>query len=590
MRAPAALGATWWALTTTWTVNPGLTGGFLLCAILRSLTAPGIALVARGLINAAVAAARHEGPGLAAFAPWLAAAFGLAAVEAVLPMLGRFCRDRLADDMGLAMTSRVLEHGAALDVAALDRAEHREIVDRAQHDAATVLPRFIGELETGVTTGAQTLLLTAVLAHVEPLVLVVVAPLAVPYVLGAYRRIMARRARISQDHAARRWSRYFSSLLLAPRARAEVRLLGLAPLFLERCRAVLTELRDEHRSILRGDLVRGSIFALVTTIGLYAIFVRLALRVVAGSATVGDVAIFAAAAPRLRGALDRAIRAFHDVMEQMLAVETLRAFFDLRPHVVSGHGPLPSAERGELRVEDVWFTYPDARAPALAGVSLTLRKGEIVGLVGPNGAGKTTLLKLMARVYDPDRGQILLEDTDLRKVSLDDVHRRVAIMSQDAVRFEATAADNVAYGDWPGGPDAAARIRAAVAAAGATAMVDRLPRGFETVLGEAFGEHDLSGGQWRLLALARAFLRDSPILLLDEPTAQLDAAAVQGLNRRLRELARTRTTLLISHRLDTLLLADRILVMEGGRITRSLTRAELLARADAGQPLLTEDA
>ncbi len=590
MRVPTSLAATGWALKATWEVSPRLTVAFVALAVLRSVTAPGIALVARGLINTAVDVTRHPGQGLAAFAPWLAAAFGLAAAEALLPVVGRYCRERLADDLGLAMTGRVFEHGATLDVAALESAEHREIVDQAQQDAASLLPRFITELEIGITSAAQTVLLGALLAHVEPWVLLVVVPLAVPYILAEYRRTTAKRAKHAAQHAMRRWSRYFASLLLAPRSRTEIRLLGLAPLFLERSRELLVRLRDEHRAAVRDDFVLGGSFALLTTIGLYAVFVRLAWRVVGGAATVGDVAVFAAASPRLRAALDRAIRALQSLLEQTLAIERLMAFFQLKPHVTSGHGPVPSTDRGELRIEDVWFAYPGARRPALAGISLTLRKGEIVALVGPNGAGKTTLLKLIARVYDPDRGRILLDEADLRSWPLEEIQRRVAIVSQEPVRFEATAVDNVAYGDWPCATEDERRIRTAVSAAGAASLIDRLPRGYETMLGEAFGEHNLSGGQWQRMALARAFLRECPILLLDEPTAQLDAVAINGLNQRLRELAKRRTTLLVSHRLETLLLADRILVMEDGRITRSVTHADLLDQGDSRPPLFTEEA
>jgi ATP-binding cassette subfamily B protein len=250
---------------------------------------------------------------------------------------------------------------------------------------------------------------------------------------------------------------------------------------------------------------------------------------------------------------------------------------------------VPSPETGDLRIEDVWFSYPGAQSPALAGISLTLRSAEIVALVGANGAGKTTLVKLIARLYDPDQGRILLAGTDLRTWPLDALRRCIAIVSQEALRFEATVADNVAYGDWPRAAGDESRVRAAAAAAGAAGMGDRLPRGYDTVLGEAFGEHDFSNGQWQRIALARAFVRDCPILLLDEPTAQLDGAAIEGFKRRLSDLARGRTTLLISHRLETLLLADRILLIERGRITRSVTRAELLAHADSGPPLFTDE-
>jgi len=189
-------------------------------AVLRSLTAPGIALVARGLINAAVQVTRQDSHGLSSFAPWLVAALGLAMLEALVPVADRFFRDRLADDLGFAITSRVLGHAAMLDSAVLENPEHRETIDRVQHDAVATLPRYISELELGVTSASQTVLLGAVLTYVEPLVLPVLVPLAVPYVLTECRRTNARRARTSAHNTTRRWSRYFGSALLGDRTAA----------------------------------------------------------------------------------------------------------------------------------------------------------------------------------------------------------------------------------------------------------------------------------------------------------------------------------------------------------------------------------
>jgi ATP-binding cassette subfamily B protein len=189
-----------------------------------------------------------------------------------------------------------------------------------------------------------------------------------------------------------------------------------------------------------------------------------------------------------------------------------------------------------------------------------------VGLVGPNGAGKTTLVKLLVRLYDPDRGRILLDGQDLREWPLSELRRRIMLVSQESIRFEASAADNIGYGDWPRAASDPEGIRAAAADAGADAMIRALPAGYDTVLGRTFGDADLSGGQWQKIALARAFVRHAPILILDEPTAHLDAASLDELQVRLRELACGRTALLISHRPETLALADRILTMEHGRI------------------------
>jgi len=287
------------------------------------------------------------------------------------------------------------------------------------------------------------------------------------------------------------------------------------------------------------------------------------------------VAVFVAASGRLRSGLDRSITALGSIVEETLGVVQLLEFLGLQSRVVVGQVPARSTASGELRVEDVWFTYPGGRAPVLAGVSLVVRPGEIVALVGPNGAGKTTLVNLIARLYDPERGRILLDGTDLRSWPLADLRQRVGLLSQAPVRFEATAADNIGFGDWPRGTGDRARIETAAAAAGADEVIGRLPRGYETVLGMMFGEYELSGGQWRKIALARAFLRDSAVLLLDEPTANVDAAGVDQFHAHLRQLGKNRAILLISHRAEFLRGADRVFLLEKGRIVRAVAHSEL---------------
>jgi ATP-binding cassette subfamily B protein len=576
---PAAAGtvvsAGWWALRTTWEASPGLSLAFIVFAVLRSVAPAGIALVARGLINVVIHALAQGSRDATLLWPWLAAGLVFGAIEALVPIGGQYCRQRLADELNLAITPRVLRHASELDLATLDDPRNREIVDRAQHTAATTLTRFIIDLEMAVTGVLQVLFLAVILTRIEPLVLVVVAPLAIPYLLFEWRRKTREHARELARNTKRRWVRYFASTLTMREGLAEIRVLGVGTMLLDQFRAVMGKLADEERRILREGLTLGSIFALLTTVGLYAVFARVAVRVVHGALSVGDIAVFVAASGRLRSGLDRSITALGSLIEQTLGVVQLLEFLGLRSRVVVGQAPVRAPAPGELRIEDVWFTYPGGRAPVLAGVSLVVRPGEIVLLVGANGAGKTTLVNLIARLYDPDRGRILLDGTDLRSWPLADLRGRIALLSQAPVRFEATAADNIGFGDWPRGMDERGRIEAAAAATGTDEMIRRLPRGYETPLGMMFGEYELSGGQWRKMGLARALLRDSAVLLLDEPTVNVDAAGVEQLQAELRRLGENRAILLISHRAEFLRDADRVLLLEQGRITRVVTHDEL---------------
>jgi len=288
-----------------------------------------------------------------------------------------------------------------------------------------------------------------------------------------------------------------------------------------------------------------------------------------GALTVGDVAIYAGAAARLRGVLEGLIEAAVTSMEELLYVSNLEAFLHTPPEAAraaaaAGRGPAPAA--GALELAGVRFTYPGAARPSIDGVSFRVEPGEVVALVGPNGAGKSTLIKLIAGLYAPDAGTIRLHGVDARDLPSAERFRRVSVLFQEFNRYEATAADNVAYGDWRALRDDGPAVEAAARSAGAHGAILATPDGYATLLGRLFGRHDLSGGGWQRLALARAFARPAPVLVLDEPTSHQDAESEHDLLEHVRKLCPRRTTLLVSHRLSTVQMADRVLVMDRGRL------------------------
>jgi ATP-binding cassette subfamily B protein len=238
----------------------------------------------------------------------------------------------------------------------------------------------------------------------------------------------------------------------------------------------------------------------------------------------------------------------------------------------------PGPGDGEIELIDVDFTYPGAGKPTLFDVSLHIAPGETVAVVGENGAGKTTLVKLIARLYDPDDGQILFDRINIRDLSTDYLHRTISFVFQHFGRYVATAGDNIAYGDWEALLDEPEAVSQIARAAGIDRMIEAMPQQYETMLGREFGEYDLSGGQWQRLAIARALARRPSLLILDEPTANLDAKAEFQLFSDFKNLAQKRTTILISHRFSTVSIADRIIVMDQGRVIESGTHDALIAQ------------
>ena len=545
---------------------------------MRGVVPAGVAIVGRGLINAFVDHGRGA-EALDALWPWLIFGFGLAVFEAISPLTEKFFTQRLHDDVNLKITGDILDHAARLDVAFFEDPRRREMIERAQQNPADHFINFVRETQAALTSFLQTISLVGILVVIEPLVLLVLAPSALPYLFFQWR--LSRRYYLEEYHRTpkRRWTHYFVSLLTNRHSLTEIKLVGLAPFLIRQFRLLITQFRDQDRALHQRSLAGSSIFAAVTTLAFYVIFVRVVLKALAGALTVGDIAIFGGATSRVRFTLERVIQAISSAMEQTLYISNLIDFFNVKPRIRSGSDLVPSTGRGEIEFNGVFFSYPGSKEPTLNGVSLHIEPGEIVALVGENGAGKTTLVKLIARLYDPDTGHIAFDGVDLRRISLDYLHQQMSFVLQDFVRYEATAMDNIAYGDWESMMGKRQDIERVARLAGVDGMIRSMPRGYETMLGRLFGEYDLSGGEWQKLAVARAFSREASVLILDEPTSNLSIQAEYELFCRFRELSRGRTTILVSHRFSTLRMADRILVMERGQIVECGTHQELIANA-----------
>ena len=569
----------WWALKLIWSTNAPLTAGLVVASFARGIVPAGLALFARGLINVFVTDGGMAAVGMDAVLPWFLLGLGVTVLEALAPLLHRFCTERLQDEMNIRITSDILSHAEKLDLAFFESSGKRNLLDRAQQNPAEPFMRFVVEIQNSATNLLQTVSLTALLALIEPLVLLALAPFTLPYLLFHWRLSKKRFQEEYRRTPQRRWTSYFVSLLTGRQSVAEIKLLDLSPFLRDKFGSLMRQFRARDRRLYLRNFGGSSLFALVTTIAFFLVFFRVIANVLKGSLTVGDVAVFGGATARLRFSLEGTIRSLSSALEQTLYISNLIEFFNEKPQMVSGSSMLPSPTRAEIELKNVSFTYPGSAEPVLRDISLHIRPGETVALVGENGAGKTTLVKLLARLYDPDTGCIEFDGVDLRTLSLSHLRKQIGFVLQDFGRYEASAADNIAYGDWRLMSGSRPKVEEVARLAGVDTMVRSMPAGYDTVLGRVFGEHDLSGGQWQRLAIARAFARDASVLILDEPTASLSVQAEYELFCRFHELSRGRTTILVSHRFSTLSIADRIFVMEKGRIVESGTHQELVARA-----------
>ena len=372
---------------------------------------------------------------------------------------------------------------------------------------------------------------------------------------------------------------YYRDMMLTPEPAKDVRFYHLNEFFTRRYAAIFDRVMTELDRLRRALVPRVTLAGLLAASAVGGVWLWLAWRIYLGEETLGAFVLYGGAAALLHQQL---LAIGQDLGFFPLAFGALRPFLrmlEAPPDLPAPRRPQPAPRpiRRGIVCEGVRFAYPGSDAPVLEDVSFHLEPGQSTALVGRNGAGKTTLIKLLLRFYDPTAGRILLDGVDLREYDLADLRREMGVIFQDFARYELTAGENIGLGEVDALHDAT-RVEAAAARSGADAVVSRLPQGLDTQVGRQFGGRELSGGEWQRLALARGFMRDAALIVLDEPTASLDVETEYAVYRQFHALTRDKITVLISHRFSTVRMADRILYLADGRIAEAGSHEELIAQ------------
>jgi ATP-binding cassette, subfamily B, bacterial len=572
-----------------WETHRPYTAAIVALRILRAFVPLAVLWIGKLIIDGVVTAMRvHAGGRPVAWeylGELLALGLAIAILGDALARAGTLVESLLGDLFSNRISVRLMEHAATLDLRHYEDAEFYDHLERARRQTVGRIG-LIALLLSSVQDLITLVSLAATLVFYVPWLLLLLLVAVMPSFLGETHFAALGYSLLFRWTPERRQLDYLRFTAASDETAKEIKLFGLSRWLTDRYARLADAFYQANRSL---SIRHSAVSTLLTTIGTlgyygaYGVIIYLTVigyRSPAGPFTIGVLTFLAGSFQQSRELIQRILLSTSQIYEQSLYLADLFTFFEMKPSIVSRDGarPVPSPIREGFEFRDVGFRYPGSDVWAARHLSFRLGVGERLALVGENGAGKTTLTKLLARLYDPDEGAIFLDGVDLREYDVASLHRNIGVIFQDFVRYAFLLRENIGVGEI-GAVEDAARIRVAAERSLASAVAQRFEKGYDQMLGRRFEEGiELSGGEWQKVALARAYLREAQVLILDEPTAALDARAEYEVFLRFAELTRGKAAVLISHRFSTVRMAERILVLEKGQIIEQGTHEELVAR------------
>ena len=554
-------------LKIVWQSGPGVVTFGVAARVIAALLPVALTWIPKLIIDILVRLMSTHGP-IPSRLWWLVVAeFGLAAVSSIVTRLIDYADSLLANKYTRHVSIQVMKHASELDLTAYEDPAFYDRLERARVQATDrlVMIQAIGRLELQLITAVAWSL--AVMLY-SPWLMLLLTLAVLPAFLGETHFAFLGYAKNFQQTPIRRQLDYLRQAGGTKEAAKELKLFNLGDFFTQRFSKLSDIIYEQDVALARRRLAVGSALSFVSTAGYYSAYGYVIWRTIVGKLSIGAFYFLTNAILQASSNIQQVFSTLSGIADQALFLTDLLAFFEMQPTIRSKPNALPAPRpivRG-FEFRNVSFSYPGSSRLILDGLNFRFHPGERVALIGENGQGKTTIVKLITRLYDPAAGEILLDGIDLREYNLEDLYREIGVIFQDFMRYEMTAHENIAVGRIEE-IDNLSLLRAAAEKSMADEVIAKLPRHYEQMLGRRFdGGVDLSGGEWQKVALARAYLRDAQLLILDEPTAALDARSEFEVFQRFAELTSGKMALFISHRFSTVRMADRIVVLENGQI------------------------